>query len=104
VNIARLSGTSTTTFQSCVFSGWDAYKTGAFAIEAIAGSLVVNVRGREGEEVEENKIPDFSYLPPQSCTFQDPKNQILLAPNVNKAIITGNLFTGTEKITNQAVR
>ena len=46
VNVARLLGSSTTTFSGCVFVQWDYAKVGEPAIKAINGQLIVNVRRR----------------------------------------------------------
>lgn len=106
-NIARLSGQGTTTFSSCVFSGWDAYNTDAPAILATSGSVIVTVRptGKRATSSVSLLTPPVP-LPKnqhsQSSTFQQASNQIELTSGVAKAIITGNLFAGPEKITNNA--
>jgi len=74
--IASINNTGVVGFIGCTFSAWDADNTGRAAIQVSgAGSVII-----QGNEFQENKA------------------QINLAPEVTRATIVGNLFTGTENI------
>eukprot|EP00730_Choanoeca_flexa_P020357 TRINITY_DN9947_c0_g1_i3.p1 TRINITY_DN9947_c0_g1~~TRINITY_DN9947_c0_g1_i3.p1 ORF type:complete len:472 (+),score=92.94 TRINITY_DN9947_c0_g1_i3:26-1417(+) len=80
-NIARIDGQGVTSFNSCIFSGWDRQKLGKPAIQANSGSLIVS-----------------------SSEFQEPQHQIQLEANVSKAVIVGNIIAGPMNITNNGVK
>jgi len=74
--IAMLEGTGSVTFSSCEFVQWDLQNPGGkAAIQAEGGALVL-----QGN--------DFLY----------DGRQVYLGANVSKAVITGNLIKGTERI------
>ncbi|KAL5502665.1 hypothetical protein EMCRGX_G009473 [Ephydatia muelleri] len=79
--IAKLSGQGTTGFSDCTFNAWDAQKKGnsAIIVDGATGSL--QVRG---------------------CDFQQDGNQINLSTTLKKAVITGNIFTGSTRIAGKA--
>jgi len=75
--IARVDGTGTVGFSDCTFMQWDKDKEGRPAIEALGGSLLV-----------------------RGCDFRDDKVQVKLGERVQRAVITGNILRGAERITN----
>lgn len=87
--IASLDGTGTVGFSDCTFvqwgfqeragepNKWDRVETAA--IEARSGKLIV-----------------------RGCEFQDKMPQILLGEKIDKAVVTGNLIRGSERIENRA--
>ena len=76
VHIARIQGGGSVGFDDCVINTWDAYNNDEYAIVA-NGTGTVIVRGTE---------------------FQHSGNQISLGPQLGKAVIVGNVFTGTTRI------
>ncbi len=81
--IARLAGTGSVGFESCMFNDWDAKKEGRPALIVESGD--VSVRG---------------------CDFQTPHagGQVLLAAGVGKAIVAHNLVKGALNITDLGAR
>lgn len=75
--VARLQGSDTTTFSSCVFQAWSKAdpKAQNAAIELEAGNLVV-----------------------QGCEFQTPGKQLHVGPNANKVIFVGNMVKGPKNV------
>lgn len=75
--VAKIAGEGTLGFGDCTFVQWDSQKTGRAAIQAESGSLLV-----------------------RGCEFRQDRPQIQLGQRVTRAVISGNLFTGEERITN----
>jgi hypothetical protein len=72
--IAKIEGTGSVGFTSCVFRQWDAINQNRSAIQLYGGDLILSAN-----------------------EFQSPsagKTQVLLAPFSGKAVITGNLIQG----------
>jgi hypothetical protein len=61
--------------QDSIFNAWDAAKTGRYSVEVTGGSI--QLIGNDWQ----------AYLP-----------QVSIGPNVDRAVIAGNLITGTERI------
>jgi hypothetical protein len=74
--IARIQG-GKASFAQCNFHYWDREQKGLPAIEAAGGSLIV-----------------------QNCFFHQPFQHIRLGPDVNSAVITGNMMQGKVAIEN----
>lgn len=77
--IAKISGTGSVGFESCMFNTWDAKNLGRAAIQSVgAGDLLV-----------------------RGCDFQSshPGGQVYLGPGSGKAIVTENLIKGVQNIT-----
>lgn len=74
--IAYMEGSGELNINNCRFRDWLATEG---AIHATAGKIFV-----------------------QGCRFVDNKQQVTLGSNVVQANITGNILTGTERITNSA--
>jgi hypothetical protein len=81
-HIARIEGSGSVGFGDCIFSQWDAENKGKFAIQ-VNGTGSVLVRGSE---------------------FQQDGNQVSLASTVRRAVIIGNLITGTERLVNDGAK
>ena len=77
--IARIAGEGTVGFGDCTFTQWGGKAGDRPAIQAQSGTLLV-----------------------RGCEFRQDRPQILLEKNVKRAIITQNLFTGAERITNRS--
>jgi hypothetical protein len=77
--IAKVAGTGTVGFSDCTFVQWDGDKEGRHAIQATDGTLIV-----------------------RGCDFREDKPQIELGPGVKRAVITGNVLKGTERIDNHS--
>lgn len=75
--IARVEGTGTVGFSDCTFMQWDKDREGRPAIEALGGTVIV-----------------------RGCEFRDARKQVAIGPNVRRAVVTGNVFTGPQQITN----
>ncbi|MGH7943033.1 MAG: glycosyl hydrolase family 28-related protein [Limisphaerales bacterium] len=75
--IAKIAGTGTVGFGDCTFVQWDRNGEGRAAIQAQAGTVLV-----------------------RGCEFQEDKPQVELDKAVRRAVITGNVFTGEARITN----
>ncbi len=76
--IARISGQGTVGFSDCTFVEWGKAGDRA-AIQAESGSILI-----------------------QGCEFRQNKPHVLLGKEVNRAIVTGNLFTGPTQIQNDS--
>lgn len=77
--IARVAGRGTTGFTDCTFVQWDQAKEDRPALKVNSGTLLV-----------------------RGCEFRANRNQIELAPEVKRAVITGNIITGKTRITNNS--
>lgn len=77
--IAKLAGRGTVGFSDCTFVQWDRKKEGRAALRVESGTVLV-----------------------RGCEFRENKAQIELGENVRRAVITGNLFTGKERIANRS--
>jgi len=76
INVARIDGSGSVGFDDCIFNQWDGDNTGAYAIVANgSGSLIVS-----------------------STEFQHNGNQIQLGPQLDRAVIVGNLFSGSQRV------
>lgn len=76
--IAVVDGSGTVGFSDCTFVQWDHREQETHAVEASGGSLMV-----------------------RGCEFQEDKKQVYLGANVQRAIVTENLFNGPERVTNE---
>ncbi|HEX3472443.1 MAG TPA: glycosyl hydrolase family 28-related protein [Silvibacterium sp.] len=76
--IAKIDGRGTVGFSDCTFVQWGKEGDRA-AIQAASGSILI-----------------------QGCEFQQNKQHILLGKGVDRAVITGNLFSGPAKIQNDS--
>jgi hypothetical protein len=74
--IAKIGGQGTVGFSDCTFVEWGKNGDRA-AIQAASGSLLV-----------------------QGCEFRRDLKHILLGPGVDRAVISGNLFSGSARIEN----
>jgi hypothetical protein len=77
--IAKIAGTGTVGFGDCTFVQWGGKQRDRHAIQAESGTVLI-----------------------RGCEFRQNRPQIRLGENVSRAIITDNLFTGTERIVNQS--
>jgi len=77
--IAKISGTGTVGFGDCTFVQWGGKQRDLHAIQAESGTVLI-----------------------RGCEFRQDRPQIKLGENVERAIITENLFTGAERIINQS--
>jgi hypothetical protein len=77
--IARIAGRGTVGFSDCTFMQWDGKNEGRAAVQAQGGSVIV-----------------------RGCEFQEDKPQIELGEEVRRAVISDNLLTGRELITNHS--
>jgi len=77
--IARIAGKGTVGFSDCTFTQWGGKSGDRSAIQVQSGTILV-----------------------RGCEFRQDRPQILLEKNVKRAIITQNLFTGSERITNRS--
>jgi hypothetical protein len=77
--IAKISGRGTVGLSDCTFVQWDSQKSGLPAIRALSGSLLV-----------------------RGCEFRQDKLQIELGEGVARAVISGNVMTGKERIANRS--
>jgi hypothetical protein len=77
--IARIAGTGTVAFGDCIFAEWGGKAGDRAALQAQSGTL--QVRG---------------------CEFRQDRPQIQIGEKVSRAVITGNVFTGKERIANQS--
>jgi hypothetical protein len=77
--IARLAGNGTTGFSDCTFVQWDHKRESRAALQINEGSVLV-----------------------RGCEFREDKPQIQLGPDVKRAVITDNIFTGKARVTNGA--
>jgi hypothetical protein len=77
--IARIHGTGTVGFSDCTFTQWGGKDGTLPAIQAQGGSVLI-----------------------RGCEFQQDRPQIVLGPEVRRAVISENLFAGPERITNHS--
>ncbi len=77
--IAKLSGKGTTGFSDCTFTQWDAKNEGRYAIQVRSGTVLV-----------------------RGCEFRQSKGQVQLGESVRRAVITGNVFSGPQRIDNKS--
>ncbi|GIX06564.1 MAG: hypothetical protein KatS3mg115_0967 [Candidatus Poribacteria bacterium] len=77
--IARIAGRGTVGFSDCTFMQWDRNREGRHAIQAVGGTILL--RGNE---------------------FRTNAPQVELGEGVERAVIVGNVFTGTERIRNRS--
>ncbi len=77
--IARIAGKGTVGFSDCTFMQWDSKGEGRSAIQASGGSVLI-----------------------RGCEFREPKKQITIGEGVTTAVITGNVFSGPERIENRS--
>jgi hypothetical protein len=76
--IAKIDGQGTVGFSDCTFVQWGKEGDRA-AIQAASGSILI-----------------------QGCEFRQNKQHILLGKGVDRAVVTGNLFSGPAKIQNDS--
>ena len=76
---ALIDGRGTVGFSDCTFVQWDRNKEGRSAIDARGGSVIV-----------------------RGCTFRENAPQVKLEEGVKRAVITGNILTGSTRIENHA--
>lgn len=77
--IAKIAGTGTVGFSDCTFVQWGGKEGDLHAIQAESGTILI-----------------------RGCEFRHNRPQIRLGENISRAIITGNLFRGPERIVNQS--
>ena len=77
--IARIHGTGTVGLSDCTFTQWGGKDGTLAAVQAQGGSVLI-----------------------RGCEFQQDRPQIDLGPEVRRAVISENLFTGPERITNHS--
>ncbi len=75
--IARLAGGGTVGFSDCTFTQWDSKNEGRHAIQAASGSVLV-----------------------RGCEFRRDAPQVELGSDVRRAVVIGNIITGTARIAN----
>jgi hypothetical protein len=75
--IAKIDGNGTVGFSDCTFVQWGGKQRDRPALQVNSGSLIVG-----------------------GCEFRKPLKHIVLGPNVERAVITGNLFAGPAQIEN----
>ncbi len=77
--IAKIAGKGTVGFGDCTFVQWDRKKEGRAAVRVESGTVLV-----------------------RGCEFRENKAQIELGEDVRRAVITGNVLTGKERIANRS--
>ena len=77
--IARVAGSGTIGLSDCTMMQWDRNKEGRAAIQVASGSVLV-----------------------RGCEFKTDAPQVQLGPDVKRAVIAENVFTGTERIRNDS--
>jgi hypothetical protein len=75
--IAKIDGKGTVGFSDCTFVEWGGKQRDRPALQVDSGSLIVS-----------------------GCEFRKALKHIVLGPNVERAVITGNLFDGPAHIEN----
>ncbi len=75
--IAEIAGVGTAGFGDCTFVQWDRNNEGRAAIRVQSGTILV-----------------------RGCEFQEDKPQVELDKAVGRAVVTGNVFAGKARITN----
>ncbi|MCC6486175.1 MAG: hypothetical protein IT364_01630 [Candidatus Hydrogenedentes bacterium] len=77
--IAVVDGEGTVGFSDCTFVQWGHREEETHAVDVAGGSILV-----------------------RGCEFREDKKQVRLGPGVQRAIVSENLFKGTERITNES--
>ena len=77
--IAKIAGSGTVGFSDCTFVQWGGKQGDRHAIQADSGTVLI-----------------------RGCEFRQDRPQIRLGEDVERAIITENLFKGAERIVNQS--
>jgi len=77
--IAKIYGKGTVGFSDCTFTQWGGREGIRPAIQAQSGTILI-----------------------RGCEFRQDRPQVELGTDVRRAIISENIFTGTERITNRA--
>jgi hypothetical protein len=77
--IAKIAGAGTVGFGDCTFVQWGGKDGTRPAIQAQSGTVLV-----------------------RGCEFRQDRPHIQLGEKVGRAVIAENIFTGTERITNQS--
>ena len=77
--IAKIAGNGTVGFGECTFVQWGGKEGDRHAIQVESGTVLI-----------------------RGCEFRQDRPQIQLGENVKRAIITDNLFTGSERIINES--
>jgi len=77
--IAKIAGKGTVGFGDCTFVQWGGKERDLHAIQAESGTVLI-----------------------RGCEFRQDRPQIKLGENVERAVITDNLFNGTERIANKS--
>jgi hypothetical protein len=77
--IARIQGKGTVGLSDCTFTQWGGKEGDRPAIQAQGGSILI-----------------------RGCEFRQDRPQIDLGPEVRRAIVSENIFTGPERITNRS--
>ena len=77
--IAKVAGQGTVGFGDCTFVQWDKAREGRPALKLDSGTVLV-----------------------RGCEFREDKPQIELGADIRRAVITGNVFTGKERISNRS--
>ena len=77
--IAVVDGKGTVGFSDCTFVQWGHREQETHAVDVAGGSVLI-----------------------RGCEFREDKKQVRLGPEVQRAIVSENLFKGTERITNES--
>ena len=77
--IARIAGTGTVGFSDCTFVQWDHANEGRPALQVVSGTVLV-----------------------RGCEFRERKVQLRLGEAVRRAVITGNILSGSARIENHS--
>ena len=77
--VVKINGTGTVGFGDCTFAEWGGKEGDRPAIQAHSGSVLI-----------------------RGCEFRQDRPQILLGNDVHRAVITGNIFSGPERIVNHS--
>lgn len=77
--IAEIAGKGTVGFSDCTFVQWDSKKEGRPAIKAESGTVLI-----------------------RGCEFREPKAHVELGESIRRAVVSGNVFTGSAKVTNRS--
>ena len=77
--IARIAGRGTVGFGDCTFTQWGGPQGDRAAIQVAGGTVLV-----------------------RGCEFRQDRPQIDLGADVRRAVVTGNIWTGAERVNNQS--
>ena len=77
--IAKVAGKGTVGFSDCTFVQWDHRREGRHALQVESGTILV-----------------------RGCEFREDKPQIELGEGVRRAVASGNILTGAERIANRS--